>query len=525
MKERLNTIFRLKAKRAFQTAAQVHFSMIAPLLTELGWATDNPTEVESLLGQTTEDGKLFPSFYLKLEEKVCCNIEVYPQGSLNKESKPQPGSGAVIHLMTDGRVCRLFHQLPENSEPTAFKAFEIKPEKADDIINLFAHYLKREVHERDEVAEKLKQSANKMNDRKLEALRGLVSKAQAICAKPPHPTMEKAMIHLIKKAGWSGITKVHLNQVLSELKPKEAEIDPIFGDVDDDSKTVMGSVHKTAAEGEVDPILGTVVEGGQSTAPQPAKPKELETWTEPVTGMIFIKVEGGSFQMGSPDHEKGRQRDEGPLHEVTLDSFWLSKYPIILPQWQQVMDGGPRMQINLTKGPEDGGPPILPADKILINEIPKFVDKLVMLGGGNSRLRLPTEAEWEYACRAGTNWPTFVDPNGSDNFDDYLWYVNNSGREIQPVGMKKPNPWGFHDMLGLVWEWVSDSFSMYSAAAATNPTGPDREDGVNIRRGGSYRSNAKACRSARRNSAKVDELELQNTGGCGVRFARFEPKD
>ncbi|MEG3639574.1 formylglycine-generating enzyme family protein [Magnetococcus sp. PR-3] len=509
MKDLLTNIFKLQAKRAFKNPAQIHFSLVGPLLKSLGWATENPMEVECVHPQTDGSGNPFPGFLLKLENQTSCTVEVHPQGSVDKNIRPTLDPQAPFHMLTDGRIWRCFYRAEGAAEPAQFKAFELKPESVGDAMNLLQGVFQRDAQSTGAAAQKLNKNRQSQTNKKLDALRGLIPKAEAICDKPPHPKMDQAMIHLIKKAGWTGISRAELDQVLQEYSPPPPpepsfDDDPIFG---------MGS---------------SKAEGNEAVPAQAATLVRQENWIEPVTGMEFIWVPGGEFIMGSPDSEPGRQKDEGPTHQVTLDGFWLSKFPLTLPQWQMVMEGGPRMAGTPASPGDKEKPPQLPADTIVYEELQTFMDKLVMLGGGGSRLRIPTEAEWEFACRAGTQWRCFFDPKDKkQRLEDYTWMVTNSGGEIQPVGTKKPNPWGFHDMLGLVWEWVSDHYSLYSSTAVTNPTGPANptREGIHVRRGGSFRSNAKACRSARRNQAKVDALELQNSGGVGIRFARFIPKD
>ncbi|ABK44184.1 protein of unknown function DUF323 [Magnetococcus marinus MC-1] len=485
--------------------------MVGPMLKTLGWAIENPMEVESIQPQSDGAGNLFPGFLLKIENKLACSIEVHPIGSVDKNVRPSLSAEAPFHLLTDGRVWRCFYQSEPGDEPVPFKAFELRPETMADAMNLLLGVYQRDAQATGAAAQKINKNRQSQTNKKLDALRSLISKAEQICAKPPHPKMDQAMIHLIKKAGWTGISRADLDQVLEEYSPPPPpepsfDDDPIFGMPSDD--------HDSAST----PLPA-----------QPARPRsQTENWIEPVTGMEFIWVQGGTFIMGSPDSEPGRQKDEGPTHQVTLDGYWLSKFPLTLPQWQMVMEGGPRMGGTPPSPGDKEKPPQLPADTILYEELQAFMDKLVMLGGGSSRLRIPTEAEWEYACRAGSQWRYFFDPKSkSQQLEDYAWMVTNSGNEVQPVGAKQPNPWGFHDMLGLVWEWVSDNYALYSSVAATNPIGPtsSSREAVHVRRGGSFRSNAKACRCARRNPAKVDSLELQNSGGVGVRFARFIPQE
>jgi len=170
--------------------------------------------------------------------------------------------------------------------------------------------------------------------------------------------------------------------------------------------------------------------------------------------MEMVWIEPGMFMMGSPDTEPGRWENEGPLHEVTLtQGFYLGKYELTQEQWESVMKTRPWAgQALIEEGPN------IPAQFISRGDVQAFIDSL-NAAEGSAVYRLPTEAEWEYACRAGTTtiW-SFGDDEGL--VGEYVWHSGNTRgvgeAYAHRVGMKLPNPWGLYDMHGNVYEWVQD---------------------------------------------------------------------
>ena len=192
--------------------------------------------------------------------------------------------------------------------------------------------------------------------------------------------------------------------------------------------------------------------------------------------MEFVWIEPGVFQMGSKDRT-GR-KDEWPIHEVEISrGFWLGKYEITQSQWKSVMDTEPwsgrdRVEANSSH----------PAVIISWNEVQEFIGRL-NAAAGEELYRLPTEAEWEYACRAGstTRWSFGDDESQLRN---YAWYFDNT-EGAKAVGSKLPNPWGLYDMHGNVWEWVQDRYDeeYYSRSVREDPQGPESGLGRVIRGG------------------------------------------
>ena len=197
----------------------------------------------------------------------------------------------------------------------------------------------------------------------------------------------------------------------------------------------------------------------------------------------------GTFVMGSPEKESGRDLDEGPQREVTISQgFYLGKYTITQGQWKAVMGTKPWAgQSSVQDNPDH------PAVYISWEDVQSFIEKLSE-AAGSSVYRLPTEAEWEYACRARTTtrW-SFGDEEGG--LGDYAWYSENGGRHAQAVGTKESNSWGLYDMHGNVWEWCWDWFGNYKDGAGLDPQGP-ASGSSRVMRGGSFYYPAQFLRSA-----------------------------
>ena len=203
--------------------------------------------------------------------------------------------------------------------------------------------------------------------------------------------------------------------------------------------------------------------------------------------MEMVYCSPGEFTMGSSATEEDRDEIQ---HRVRLTrGFWLGKYPVTQAQWKSVMGDNP----SYFKGDN------LPVENVSWNDFQKFVHEInACLGCG---ARLPTEAEWEYACRAGTTG----DYGSKDRLDDMGWYKNNSGDETHPVGQKKPNAWGLYDMHGNVCEWCNDWFGDYPSGSVTDPIGAESGD-HRVLRGGCYWSDAEECRSAYRGNMEGPEF-------------------
>ncbi len=196
-------------------------------------------------------------------------------------------------------------------------------------------------------------------------------------------------------------------------------------------------------------------------------------------------IPAGTFMMGSPESQEERSDDE-KLHPVTISKpFYLGKYPVTQAQMRAVMGVNPSQ----SKGDN------LPVEQVSWDDCQEFLKKLNQ-NAKNVTFRLPTEAEWEYACRAGST-SAYGYGNNPDSLGDYAWYEDNSGNTTHQVGQKKPNAWGLYDMHGNVWEWCNDWYGDYATGAISDPTGPQKGS-RRVYRGGGWSGPAGFCRSADR---------------------------
>ena len=208
------------------------------------------------------------------------------------------------------------------------------------------------------------------------------------------------------------------------------------------------------------------------------------------TPLEMVLIPAGTFTMGSPSGEVGRDDREDPQHEVTITgAFYFGKYEVTQAQWESVMGSNPSYF---------SGKPNNPVEQVSWDDCESFIENLNGMGLG--KFRLPTEAEWEYACRAGTTTRFYWgDDQSETQIGNYAWYTeNNSLFGTKEVDLKEPNAWGLYDMGGNVYEWCQDWYSSYSAMGQTDPGGP--ESGSNrVLRGGHWNYYARGCRSAHRN--------------------------
>ncbi|MFC1607140.1 SUMF1/EgtB/PvdO family nonheme iron enzyme [Candidatus Latescibacterota bacterium] len=246
--------------------------------------------------------------------------------------------------------------------------------------------------------------------------------------------------------------------------------------------------------------------------------------------ITFVTIPGGTFRMGDIQNY-GQRSNEKPVHDVTLSSFEMSIYEVTQGQYQSVIGTNP----SYFKSGDD-----YPVETVSWYDAVKYCNKLSDAAGlercynestwacdlSRNGFRLPTEAEWEYACRAGTETKFYTgnnlssDGRTSTDLDTAVWYNGNSGSKTHAVGDKEPNAWGLFDMHGNVWEWCNDWYgeSYYSSSPSSDPTGPSTGSG-RVARGGGWGDDALYCRSAIRyriNPTRTHDL----IGVIGFRVVR-----
>ncbi|MCY2971591.1 MAG: formylglycine-generating enzyme family protein [Planctomycetota bacterium] len=267
---------------------------------------------------------------------------------------------------------------------------------------------------------------------------------------------------------------------------------------------IAGCSKKKAPQAKDEPTAGKV-----GSAPKESSGKEAVIDLGKDVKLELVLIPAGKFKMGSPASEKGRFNPASKIgsevgdetqHEVTLTKpFYMGKFEVTQEQWETVMGNNPSSK---TKGAK------LPVTDVSWNDSKEFIKKLNASTKGN--YRLPSEAEWEYACRAGTSTVYSF----GDNLTNSDANINGGG--IKAVGSYKPNAFGLYDMHGNVFEWCEDWYGDYPAGAITDPKGPAIEK-CHISRGGAYTCTVLGVRSAYRNS---DLGPTDRFGSFGFRLAR-----
>ena len=239
--------------------------------------------------------------------------------------------------------------------------------------------------------------------------------------------------------------------------------------------------------------------GEEGNKPAPGADKALTLELADGVKMTFVRIPAGKFKMGSPLNEKDRSDDEwlsayfhqGPQKTVTISKpFYMGVYEVTQLQYNAVMGANPSHFKEWSH----------PVESVSWDDAVAFCKKASEKTGRT--VRLPTEAEWEYACRAGST-TRFSFGDDERTLGNYAWYSGNSDRKTHPAGQKRPNAWGLYDMHGNVWEWCQDWYAGYANPTETDPRGPTSGQ-FRVLRGGSWRTNAQYCRSADRYGGTPD---------------------
>jgi formylglycine-generating enzyme required for sulfatase activity len=240
-----------------------------------------------------------------------------------------------------------------------------------------------------------------------------------------------------------------------------------------------GAFFMTTAPGK--PSVGGTSASRPSPPPTATQLKEMTIDLGDGVKMDFVLIPDGTFMMGSDKVSSGK-----PVHRVTITKpFYLGKYEVTQEQWEKVMGNNP----SRFKGAKN------PVDSVSWEDCQKFMEALQGKVPSQT-FRLPTEAEWEYACRARSK-TDYCYGDAAEKLGDYAWFKDNSGETTHPVGQKKPNGWGLYDLHGNAWEWCQDLHGEYSAKSVTDPIG-SATGSYRVLRGGSWTYAASGCRSAYR---------------------------
>jgi formylglycine-generating enzyme required for sulfatase activity len=228
-------------------------------------------------------------------------------------------------------------------------------------------------------------------------------------------------------------------------------------------------------------LVNRLVEEIQAKQTGPGNTKTLEV---PLADGLVILMKWcppGSFLMGSPQDEEGHHDSEKQVQVTLSQGFWMGQTQVTQAQWQAVMGNNPSYFQGESR----------PVERVSWHDAQEFISKInasFILSDG-MQMTLPTEAQWEYAARAGE-----TGPYSGGTLDEVAWYGENSGDVTHPVGMKKPNTWGLHDVHGNVWEWCADWYKS-ELKGGTDPQGAT-SGGYRVRRGGSWCNSAGYCRVA-----------------------------
>lgn len=227
-----------------------------------------------------------------------------------------------------------------------------------------------------------------------------------------------------------------------------------------------------------------------------------ESYSDPSLGAEMVFVPGGTFERGNTF--EGGDDDEKPVAAVTVSSFYLGKTEVTQAQWQAILGTNPSELVD----------PARPVTNVSWFEVQEFLRKLREKTG--RVYRLPTEAEWEYAARSGGRVEQWAGTSDRAALGEVAWWAENSGGRSQPVGGKKPNGLGLHDMTGNVLEWTADWYARYLGRPASDPQGPETGKRKVVRDGSFATPVAGGCRAALRDDALPDFKSFE----LGFRLAR-----
>jgi hypothetical protein len=268
-------------------------------------------------------------------------------------------------------------------------------------------------------------------------------------------------------------------------------------------EAVQGGLLRTKIEKRLDEIAD--LEAAASFDPAPRRNRLSKRLYPPVVTknditfdlggdarLVVVRIPAGEFLMGD---EKGLDREK-PVHKVRITKpFYLGKYDVTQEQWQAVTGDNPSRH----KGPK------YPVERVTWDDCQVFLQKLTAdYAGGKGRFTLPTEAQWEYACRAGSTTRFFFGDD-ENRLGEYAWYAANAGNKVHPVGQKRPNAWGLHDMQGNVWQWCQDWYDdhYYAKSPADDPRGPSSGQ-YRVVRGGWWMYPGNGLRSGSRGGTAPD---------------------